>query len=66
MEIEGSSAGLVGVQVDLERLAHRVGLHEVPLVVHVEPVIGRMVLEIGDEAGDVDYGHVEMLLLGLS
>ena len=27
------------------------------LVVHVEPVVDRVVLEIGDEAGDVDDGH---------
>ena len=28
-----------------------------PLVVHVEPVVDGVVLEVGDEAGDVDDGH---------
>jgi hypothetical protein len=29
----------------------------VPLVVHVEAVLDGVVLEIGDEPGDVDDGH---------
>jgi hypothetical protein len=29
----------------------------VALVVHMEPVVDGMVLEIGDEPGDVDGGH---------
>ena len=28
-----------------------------PLVVDVEPVVDRVVLEVGDEPGDVDGGH---------
>ena len=55
--VEGTAARLGGVEVDFPRLAHRVGLDEVPLVVHVKAVIGRVVLQIGDEGGDVDDGH---------
>jgi hypothetical protein len=35
-------------------LAEGIGLDEVPLVVHVESVLGGMLFEIGDEPGDVD------------
>ena len=59
MQIERAAAGLLGMQVDLPRLAQRVGLDEVALVVHVEPVIDGVVLEVGDEAGDIDDGHVD-------
>ena len=45
------------MQVHLEELAHRVGLDEVPLVMDVEAVLGGVVLEIGDESGDVDDCH---------
>ena len=52
-----AAAGLLGVEVDLPRLAQRVGLDEVALVVHVEAVVDGVLLEVGDEAGDVDDGH---------
>ena len=54
VELERSAAGLLGVQVDLPGLAHGVGLDEVALVVDVEAVVGGVVLEIGDEAGDIE------------
>ena len=57
MQVDGAGAGLLGVQVDLPGLAQRVGLDEVPLVVDVEAVVGGVVLEVGDEPGDVDRGH---------
>ena len=57
VEVEGTAAGRLRVEVDLEGLAHRVGLDEVPLVMHVEAVLGGMVFEIGDKTGDVDDGH---------
>ena len=57
MQVERAAAGLLGVQVDLPRLAQRVGLDEVALVVHVEAVVDGVVLELGDEPGDVDGGH---------
>ncbi|MFM7224141.1 MAG: hypothetical protein ACKO1Y_01695, partial [Actinomycetota bacterium] len=42
-------ARLLGVEIDLPRLAQRVALGEVPLVVHVEAVIDRMVLQLDDD-----------------
>ena len=54
MEVEGDVARLLRVQVDLPGLAQRVGLDEVPLVVDVEAVVDGVVLEFGDEPGDVD------------
>ena len=45
------------MQVHLEDLAHRVGLDEVALVVDVESVFGCVVLQVCDEACNVDYGH---------
>ena len=58
VEVDRALAPLLGVEVDLPRLAQRVALDEVALVVHVETVLDRVVLEIGDEAGDVDDCHV--------
>ena len=57
MEIEWASASVFGMQVDLPCLTHRIGLDEVTLVVHVECMVDSMVLEVGDEAGNVDDGH---------
>ena len=57
VQVDGSLAPLLGVEVDLPVLAQRVALHEVPLVVDVEPVLDRVVLEIGHEPGDVDDRH---------
>ena len=57
VEVDRALAPLLGVEVDLPVLAQRVALDEVPLVVHVEAVLDRVVLEIGDEAGDVDDCH---------
>jgi hypothetical protein len=42
------------MEVHLPGLAQRVGLDEVTLVVDVKPVLGCMLLQIGDESGDVD------------
>ena len=57
VEVERPSAALLGVQVDLPRLAQRVGLDEMALVVDVEAVVDRMVLQVGDIPRDVDDGH---------
>ncbi len=61
MEVERSAARLLGMEVDLPRLAQRVGLDEVALVVDVETVVDGVILEVGDEAGHVDDGHVHSL-----
>ena len=58
VEVDRSFAPLLGVEVDLPVLAQRVALDEVPLVVDVEPVLDRVVLEVGDEARDVDDCHL--------
>ena len=57
MEIDRATATLLGVQVDLPELAQRVRLDEVPLVVHVELVVDRMVLQLGHITGYVYNGH---------
>ena len=57
VQVDRPAARLLGVQVDLPQLAQRVGLDEVPLVVHVEAVVDRVALQVGDEAGDVDDCH---------
>ena len=57
MEVEWPVARLLGMQIDLPGLTQRVGLDEVAFVVDVEPVIGGVVLQIGNEAGDIDHGH---------
>src|SRR5438445_646573 len=57
VQVDGPFAPLCGVQVDLPGLAQRVALDEVPLVVDMKAVLDGMVLEIGDEPGDVDDGH---------
>ena len=61
VEVERPAARLLGVEIDLPRLAQGVRLDEVPLVVDVEPVIDRMILELGHEPGDVDGCHVPSL-----
>ena len=53
----GPPQALLGVEVDLPGLAQGVGLDEVALVVHVEPVRDGVLLLLGDEAGDIDDGH---------
>lgn len=57
VQVERAAARLLGVQVDLPGLTQGVGLDEVALVVDVEPVVHGVVLEIGDEPGDIDHGQ---------
>ena len=58
VQVDGTLAALLGVDVDLPGLAQRIALDEVPLVVHVEAVLDRVVLEVGDEARHVDHRHL--------
>ena len=58
VEVDRALATLLGMEVDLPGLAQRVALDEVTLVVHVEAVLDRVILQVGDEAGDVDDRHV--------
>lgn len=57
VELDRATARFFGVEVDLPRLTHGVRLDEVSLVVDVEAVVGRVVLEVGYEAGDIDDCH---------
>ena len=57
VEVERSAARVLGVEVDLPRLAEGVGLDEVAFVVDVEAVVDGVVLEVGDEAGHIDDRH---------
>ena len=57
VQVERAAAALLGVEVDLPDLAQRVRLDEVPLVVHVKPVVDGVVLQVGHVAGDVDGSH---------
>jgi hypothetical protein len=45
------------VQIDLPRLAKRVGFDEVSFVVHVKAVSNGVVLKVGNESSDVNGGH---------
>ncbi len=57
VQVDRTVARLLGVEVDLPQLAQRVRLDEVPLVVHVEPVVDGVALQFGDESGDIDDCH---------
>jgi len=56
-EIDRTAAPVLGVQVDFPRLAQRVRLDEMTLVVDVKAVGNCVVFEVGDEACDIDSGH---------
>ena len=45
------------MKVDLPGLAQRVALDEMPFVVDVEAVLHRVILQIGDESGNVEDSH---------
>jgi myo-inositol-1(or 4)-monophosphatase len=57
MEIEGASAAVLGVELDLPHLAERVGLDEMTLVVYVESMVDRVVLQVGHVPGHIDNCH---------
>src|SRR5262249_32943374 len=57
VQVDRALTSLFRVEVDFPVLAQRVALHEVALVVHVEAVFDGVILQIGDEPGDVDDGH---------
>ena len=59
MQVDGPATAFLGVEVDLPELAKGVRLDEMPFVVHVELVVDRMILELGNITCDVDDGHPE-------
>ena len=66
MEIERATAAIFGVEFHLPDLAQRVGLNEMPLVVHMESMIDGMVLQIGHVSGHVDDCHTTKLPAGVA
>jgi hypothetical protein len=50
------------MEVDLPDLAKRVRLYEVTLVVNVEAVVNRVILEVRDITSHVDCCHGESLM----
>jgi hypothetical protein len=65
VKIERTAAAVFGVELHLPDLAKRVGLDEVPLVVHVESMVDGMVLQVGHVSGHVDDCHICKLLVGM-
>jgi len=57
VQVDGSATAVLGMQVDFPRLAKRVRLDKVTLVMDVKSVRHRMVLEVCDEPSDVNCGH---------
>jgi myo-inositol-1(or 4)-monophosphatase len=57
VEIEGSPAPIFRMELHLPDLAKGVGLHEVALVVHVESMVNRVILEVGHVSGHIDDCH---------
>ena len=57
MKVERTAAGVFGVKIDFPGLAHGIGINEVPLVMHMEGMVDRVVLEISNEPGNVDDRH---------
>jgi hypothetical protein len=57
VKVERATAPLLGMKVDLPRLAQRVGLDEVSFVVHVEAVVDCVILELRHISSHIDDGH---------
>jgi len=64
VEIDWAATAFFWVEIDLPDLPQGVGLHEVPLVVHVEAMVDRVVLEIGHVAGHVYRCHSATIAAG--
>jgi myo-inositol-1(or 4)-monophosphatase len=63
VEVEGATAPVFGVELHLPDLAERVGLDEMALVVHMEAMVNRVILEIGHVPGHIDDCHRCLSLL---
>ena len=53
VKVERFAAGILGMQVNFEGLAHAVGLYEVPFIMHVESVLDCVFFDRCDVSGDV-------------
>ena len=65
MQVERATAPFFGMEVDFPHLAQRVRLDEVSLIVNVEPVVDRVVLQVGHVAGHIDCCHGASLAVPL-
>jgi myo-inositol-1(or 4)-monophosphatase len=57
MEIERTTTTFFGVEINFPDLAKRIRLDEVALVMDVEPVVNRVILEVRHVPGNVDSRH---------
>ena len=57
VQVERTTAAVLGVELDLPDLAERVGLDEMALIVHVEAMVDRVILEVGHVSGHIDDCH---------
>ena len=64
VQVERAATAVLGMELHLPDLTERVGLDEVALVVHVEPMVDRMVLEVGHVSGHIDDCHRQLSLPG--
>ena len=61
VKIERATTCVLGMQIDLPGLTHRVRLDEMPLVMDMERMIDSVILEIGYETRDIDDCHATSL-----
>jgi len=57
VKIKWSTAAIFGVEINFIGLTQRVGLDKVSLIVHVEPMVGRMFFEISNISSNINGGH---------
>jgi hypothetical protein len=57
MKVKRASTSIFWVEINLVGLSKRIGLDEVPLVVHMEPVVRGVLFEIGNISSDINGGH---------
>ena len=57
VQVDRPAATFLWVEVDLPHLTQRVRLDEVALVMNMEPVVHRVILQLGHVAGHVDHCH---------
>jgi myo-inositol-1(or 4)-monophosphatase len=62
VEVEGPAAPVFGVELHLPDLAERVGLDEMALIVHMETMVNRVILEVGHISGHIDDCHRSLSL----
>ena len=64
VKVKRTPASIFWMEINFIGLTKRVGLNEVPLIMHVEPMIGGVLFEIGNVSSDVNGGHRRTLPAG--